>query len=139
MTNEPEARTWEDRFLDNIHGVIKEARFEGWQQGFQEGRQTAISEIAEGLGNADPIDHAREHIPESLSDPQVVQKRHPMRVMRVHFMNGTHLDYEAEQLHEHGWKVSRQTDSLVIGHGIPRIHIPLCNIKTWELLRDTDL
>ena len=28
MTNEPEARTWEDRFLDNIHGVIKEARFE---------------------------------------------------------------------------------------------------------------
>lgn len=56
-------------------------------------------------------------------------------VLRVHYMDGTHRTFQLEK-DNLSWHPSPTTSSLVIGHGVPRVHIPFCVIKCWELGRE---
>lgn len=37
-----------------------------------------------------------------------------------------------------GWRVDPATRTLVVGHGVPRIHVPLDNVMMFELVEKSD-
>jgi hypothetical protein len=114
---------------DHMIAFIKSARAAGWQDGLEEGRSIAA------------MNASSEQISESPSDPQAPSRK-PVRIMLIHFMNGAHLEIEMEKIHHAGgWHFSivNGVESLVVGHGLPRSHYPVSNIKAIDLLTEDEL
>lgn len=52
--------------------------------------------------------------------------------LEVTFFNHQTISREVTSI---GWKVSTSRRVLVIGHGVPRMEIPLDNVLCWQLTR----
>lgn len=52
-------------------------------------------------------------------------------VLTVYFIDGSWRDFPIGPAHP--WRIDRATQSLVIGHGIPRVHVPVSSMLCWEL------
>lgn len=142
-----EAQRWgyneADRHGDEIDLKIKQARDAGYEEAIA--AYQASSGIAQECETPDARDAAQPINQSSRSAPDHEWEqllRRPMRIMRIHFMDRSHMDYESEQIHySGGWSFSviNGVENLVIGHGLPRTHIPVHNIKTIELLTENEM
>lgn len=61
--------------------------------------------------------------------------KHPHLV--VHQLVGGQ-EYHPHYCLGRGWNISHLTNSIVIGHGVPRRHIPLVNVLHYEVIREPE-
>jgi len=106
-----------------VTDLIKEQGSRSWLAGLQEGRDIA---------SRDASSESSEHPEERSRD-----ERRSAQSLIVHFNDGSERIIHTHHpiIAEGGWTARKinGVEFLILGHGIPRQMIPLCNVKSFDI------
>lgn len=122
------------------HQAAAQAYKEGEKLGLQMGLERGAAVANQANEYAIASNEAQATNQSAPSAPQASHKCAHSMLLAMH--DGTDMVIPfSHKLAQRGWKVRKMNgvDVLVIGHGVPRRTIPLCNVKFFDLLTEDDL